>query len=359
MLERFHVPEEIAVRVPQEKMRATVEDIFRKMGMPDDDAVQSADVLLYADIRGIESHGVSNMMRAYVEGFGRGSINPTPNWRIVKDNPAACTIDADKGHGLVVCPAAMRIAIEKAEKYGIGSAAVMNCGHSGPLAYHAAMAIKQDMIGMAMTAGGLNVAPTWGAEPLVGLNPMGIAAPTRNEPPFIFDAAFSSVAGNKLRLAQRLGVNMMPGWVAGLDGDPIMDERPLPDEYVVLPVGGTREIGSHKGYSVLLMIEILTSILAGGGGGPMRDKGSSHHLIAYNIGAYSNVDDFKDHMDEYLRALRKSKPAPGHDRVYYAGLPEHEEEIERRAHGIPYHPEVMEWFDSITAELGMPAVMDR
>ncbi len=359
MLERFHVPEEIAVRVPQEKMRATVEDIFRKMGMPDEDSVQAADVLLYADIRGIESHGVSNMMRAYVQGFNEGGINPTPNWKIVRDSQASATIDADQGHGLVVCPAAMRIAIERAEKYGIGSVTVMNCGHSGALAYHAAMALEHDMIGMSMTAGGLNVAPTLGAEAMLGLNPMGIAAPTRNEPPFIFDAAFSSVAGNKLRLAQRLGADMMPGWVAEADGTPIMEERPLPDDYLVLPVGGTREIGSHKGYSILLMIEILTSILAGGGGGPLRDQGSSHHLVAYNVAAYSDVDAFKDHMDEYLRALRESKPAPGHDRVYYAGLPEHEEEIERRAHGIPYHPEVMEWFDSITAELSLPAVMDR
>ena len=354
MLERFHVPEDIAIRVPEEDMRATVEDIFRKMRMPNEDAALAADVLMYADIRGVESHGVSNMMRSYVRDFQEGRMNPTPAWRIVREAAAVCTIDSDRGLGLVVGPAAMNVAIERAEKYGIGSVSVTNGQHFGAAGYHAVMALGHDMIGIAMTTGGVSVLPTNGAERLVGLNPIAIAAPTRKEPPFIFDASMSSVAGNKITLAQRLGVNAMPGWVAESDGSPIMDERPIPEGFMILPLGGTREIGSHKGYSLAVMIEVLSSVLSGGGGGPHRRGGSSHHFLAYKIDAFTDVDMFKDDMDAYMTALRQSRPAPGHDRVMYAGLPEHEAEIERLEHGIPYHPEVIEWFQSITAELDLP-----
>ncbi len=354
MLERFHVPEAIAVRVPQGKMRATVEDIFREMGMPDSDAVQSADVLMYADIRGIESHGVSNILRNYVRRSQGGQINPTPKWKIVRQAAAVCTIDSDRGLGLVIGPAAMKVAIERAEKYGIGSVAVTNGAHFGAAAYHAAMALEHDMIGIAMTTGGVSVVPTYGAKPLVGLNPIAIAAPTRKQPPFIFDAAMSSVAGNKIALARRLGANVLPGWITEPDGTPIMDDRPVPDKYMMLPFGGTREIGSHKGYSLAVMVEILCGVLSGGGTPPIRHGGVSHHFLAYKIEAFTDVDLFKDDLDAYLKVLRECPCAPGQDRVMYAGLPEHEEEIERLRRGIPYHPEVIEWFRGITAELGLP-----
>ena len=360
MLERFHVPSEIEVRVDPAVMRATVEDLFVALGMPRAHAEQSADVLLYADIRGIDSHGVSNMLRRYVESIRDGSINLDPQWRITHESPAACTIDSDGAHGGVIGPEAMRIAIERARAYGIGSVAVYNGGHYGAAAYTAAMALEHDMIGVSMTAGGVNVAPTFGAEPLVGLNPIGFAVPARQEAPFIFDGSMSSIAGNKVRLVQRLGRDTMPGWIAGEDGAPIMKEQPIPEPYMMLPLGGTREIGSHKGYGLAVMVEVLTSLLSGGAAGPDRRARQAHHLLAYRIDAFTDLEGFKDDMDAYLRRLREAKTAPGEERVYYAGLPEHEEEAIRRELGIPYHPEVIEWFRGILAELGiedrLPAV---
>ncbi|MDA1280601.1 MAG: Ldh family oxidoreductase, partial [Chloroflexi bacterium] len=121
MLERFHVPSDIAVHVAPDDMHATVTDIFLKMGMSADDANQAAEVLVYADIRGIETHGVSNMLRRYVESFGEGRINPTPNPKIIREMPAAATLDSDRGHGLVIGPLAMNMAIERAKIYGIGT----------------------------------------------------------------------------------------------------------------------------------------------------------------------------------------------------------------------------------------------
>ena len=353
MLERFHVPSGIAVRVDPRAMRATVEDIFEALGMPHEHAVQSADVLLYADIRGIDSHGVSNMLRVYVERIRAGEINLHPEWRITRDSPAACTIDSDGAHGGVIGPEAMRVAIERARELGVGSVSVYNGGHYGAAAYHAAMALEEDMIGVSMTAGGVAMTPTFGAERLVGLNPIAIAVPARDQPPFIFDASMSSVAGNKVRLAQRLGEGTLPGWISGGDGRPIMEERAIPDDFMLLPLGGTREIGSHKGFGLAVMVEVLTSVLSGGAAGPDRRATQAHHQLAFRIDAFTDLNQFKDDMDTYLRRLREAKTAPGADRVLYAGLPEHEEEAIRRELGIPYHPEVIEWFKGVIEELGI------
>ena len=260
MLERFHVPEDIAVKVDHKDIFKVVENIFLKMGMSKEDAFVSADVLIYADVRCIESHGVSNMLRRYVQSFAENDINPTPKPKVIRLKGAVATLDSDAGHGLVVGPYAMKMAIEKAKDYGIGSVTVINGRHFGACAYHAEMALEHNMIGIAMTTGGLMVAPVNGAEARVGLNPIGVAVPTKEEPPFIFDASMSSVAGNKIALAQRIGVKVMPGWIAKKDGTPIMEETEVPDEYLMLPAGGTREIGSHKGFSTF-MSHFLSSLL--------------------------------------------------------------------------------------------------
>lgn len=353
MLEQFHIPPEIEVRVSPDDMRATVVDIFLALGMPEPDARQATDVLLYADVRGIDSHGVSNMLRVYVERIRSGQINLHPKWRVTREAAAVCTIDSDGAHGGVIGPEAMRMAIERADQFGIGAVSVYNGGHFGAAAYHAAMALEHDMIGISMTAGGVAMAPTFGAEKLLGLNPLGIAVPTRHEVPFVFDASMSSVAGNKVRLAQRLERETLPGWIATSDGAPIMEKTTIPEDFMLLPLGGTREIGSHKGFGLSMMIEVLTTVLAGGAAGPDRRAGQAHHMLAYRVDAFTDLEQFKDDMDVYLRRLRESKTAPGAERVYYAGLLEDEERSNRNKRGIPYHPEVIEWFKETIADLGI------
>lgn len=354
LLERFHVPSDVAVHVDVDDMRATVTEIFLKMGMSADDADKASEVLVYADIRGIESHGVSNMLRNYVKSFGEGGINPTPNVKIVREMPAAATVDSDGGHGLVVGRIAMEMAIERAKTYGIGTITANNGRHFGAAAFHAAMAIEHGMIGVSMTTGGMNVLPVDGSKPMFGLNPIAIAVPTNSEAPFIFDASMSSVAGNKIVLAKRLGVDVAPGWITGNDGVPILDESPVPDEFFMLPTGGTRENGAHKGASMGTWVEIMCGLLGATGAGPNRRSGAAHHFIAYNIEAFTDLEEFKNEMDIYMNEIKSTPPVPGKDRVVYAGLPEHEEEIERRENGIPYHPEVIDWFRSITGELDIP-----
>ena len=359
MLERFKVPPEDQVRVPEQALRATVAAIFEKMGETAEDAATGADVLVTADLRGVETHGVSNMLRAYVERYSDGAMKPRADWRIVRESPSTATVDADTGLVTILGPRLMGIAIEKARAVGMGVVAVRNAGHSGAIGHHAMLAAEQGMIGVTMTSGGAAMVPTFGAEPRFGTNPIAIAAPARNEAPFLFDVATTAVAGNKTGLARRVGAAVEPNWIADLEGRPITDGRVMPDlgDYFMLPFGGTRENGSHKGYGFAMMAEVMTALMSGGVPGMLPGTlGSSHHFAAYDIAAFTDVDRFKDTMDEMLRTLRTTRPAPGHDRVLYPGLPEHEEQQKRRANGIPLHREVVEWFDDITAELSLPAL---
>jgi len=352
VLDRFKVPDDLAVRVAPEAMQATIAALFAAHGVPRGDAEQMADVLVYADVRGIDSHGASNMPRRYLTWLERGQVNGAPRARVVRDAGAAVTFDGDRGFGLVVGAPAMDAAIERARRHGVGVAIVGNAAHYGPAAYYAHRALSHDMIGISMTTGGVLVTPTAGAERLLGLNPIGIAAPSREEVPFIFDASMSSLAANKIALLNRLGGKVLPGWVARADGSPVMDEEPVPEGFMMLPLGGTREIGSHKGFGLMMLVEVLTSVLAGMGGGPFRRADSAHFFLAFNVAAFTDLETFKADMDAYLRRLLEAKPAPGETRVIYPGIEEAEAEAERRANGIPYHPEVVDWYRKACADVG-------
>jgi len=358
MLERFLVPEKDRVFVRPENMRAATTAIFEKCGQSPADAALSAEVLMTSDLRGCESHGVSNQLRVYVQMYGDQEINPTPNVRVTRETDVTANLDGDTGLGLHVLPKAMELAIEKAEKHGMGAVTVHNSRHIGMLAYHSMMALEHDMIGITTTAGNpLTMVPTHAGEKMFSTNPWAWAAPARNEAPFVFDVATTQVAGNKLRLAERIGAPMDPAWVADTEGTPIMESAPLPDEYMILPFGGTREQGSHKGYGFAAASEIMGPILSGMGPGflmpPEPRSVMGHFVQAIKIDGFIDPEQFKDDMDKFLSGLRNAKPAPGHDRVVYAGLPEAEEIEIRQRDGIPYHREVIEWFDSIKAELGL------
>jgi LDH2 family malate/lactate/ureidoglycolate dehydrogenase len=357
ILERFKVPKADEVRVSEAALRQTISAIFAKVGVSPEDAAEGADVLVMTDLRGVETHGVSNMLRAYVQDYRAGKLNPAPGWRMVRESPGTATIDAERRLGVIVAPKAMRLAMEKAKHVGVGVVTMYNSGHFGAIGHHAMLATEQDMIGVCFTGAGLSVVPTFASKPLLGTNPIAIAAPAGEEAPVLFDVATSAIAGNKIRLAARVGANLLPGWVTDKEGKPIMDETPVYDrqQFYQLPLGGTREQGSHKGYGFALMAEILATLLSGALP-TMLDpgSGSKNHFIAYNIAAFTEVEQFKATMDEMLKTLRTTEPIKGHDRVLYPGLSEYEEIQERRAHGIPLHKEVIQWFAGITKELDLP-----
>src|SRR3989441_3320022 len=356
ILERFKVPQKDQVLVSEAALRRTVTQIFEKLGVSPDDAADAADVLTMTDLRGVETHGVSNMLRAYVRDYKAGKLNPSPGWRLERQASATAVIDAEKRLGIIVGPRAMRLAIEKARAVGVGVVAVHNSGHFGAIGHYAMQAALQDMVGVCFTGAGLSVVPTFASRPMLGTNPIAVAAPARHEAPMLFDAATSAIAGNKIRLAMRVGAPLLPGWVTDKEGTPIMEEKPVfdRDEIYQAPLGGTREQGSHKGYGFALMAEVLSTLLAGAMPTMLvPGSGSKNHFAAYHIEAFTDLEQFKDTMDEMLKTLRTAKPVSGQDRVLYPGLSEAEEVLARRAHGIPLHKEVLQWFAECTSEMGL------
>lgn len=361
MLDRFKLNEKNLVRVSEDKLRETVVGIFEKMGIPKDDCCLAADVLMSADLRGVESHGVSNMLRSYIKGYQQKQINPDPRWHIVRESPSSASIDCDTGLGIIIAPKAMKIAIEKAKKVGVGMVTMKNGRHLGMASYHAMLALKHDMIGLCMTSTPPRMLPTFGAEPRLGTNPIALAAPADTEAPFVYDAATTVVASNKVSLARRLGVKLPPGWVGDADGTPVMEDMDPPapgyegrPHSFLLPLGSTWELSSHKGYGLASVVEILSGILTGGGYGVSPTQiGFNHCVAAYTIESFMDTTEFKRTMDEWLKFLKSTKPAPGHDRVLYPGLLEAETEKTNRAQGIPLHTEVLSWFQSICKELSI------
>src|SRR5215471_7718734 len=356
ILERFKVPEKDQVRVSEAALRRTVAQIFEKLGVSAADAAEGADVLTMTDLRGVETHGVSNMLRAYVRDYKAGKLDPRPGWRVVRESPATAVIDAERRLGIMIGPRAMRLAMEKARNVGVGVVTVFNSGHFGAIGHYALEATGHDMVGVCFTGAGLSVVPTFATRPMLGTNPIAIAAPARHEAPMLFDAATSAIAGNKIRLAIRVGSPLLPGWVTDKDGIPIMEEKPVFDreEYHQAPLGGTREQGSHKGYGLALMAEVLSTVLSGALPTMLAPtSGSKNHFAAYRIDAFTDVEQFKNTMDEMLKSLRTAPPIAGQERVLYPGLSEAEEVEIRRAKGIPLHREVLQWFAECTGELGV------
>lgn len=362
MLERFKVPQKDEVRVPIESLQSVIQAIFEKMGVSESDAEEAAEVLSMTDLRGVETHGVSNMLRSYVSQYTSGQVNPRPDWRVERETPGTAVINADKGLGVILGKRAMNIAIAKARDVGVGVVTMNNGAHLGAVGHFSMLAAQQDMVGMCATSAGRGVLPTFGAEPRFGTNPISIAAPANQEAPLLFDAATSQIAGNKFSLARRVGSDLMPGWVADNDGNPIMRETAVPEGLdagygSLLPMGGTRENGSHKGYGFLMIVDILCAFMSGSVPAIFDDEyfdsGYKHYFAAYNIAAFTDVAGFKNNMDEMLRTLRETPPEPGSDRVLYPGLSEYEEERDRRANGTPLHTEVIGWFEEICDELGI------
>jgi LDH2 family malate/lactate/ureidoglycolate dehydrogenase len=349
-------PEEHSIRVPADRLRSLVAAIFARLGLPDADAATAAGVLVQADLMGVDTHGVSNYIQLlYEPGLRRGSIQPRPRVEVVHETPITALVDGGGGLGLVVGVRAMGIAIEKARAAGVGLAAVRNSRHYGAAGIYARMAIANDMIGLSLTNSDALVVPTFGRESRLGTNPVAVAVPAGSEPPFLLDMATSTVPLGKIMLARRHGVTMPEGWAADEQGVPTTDPETAFRAARLLPLGGSFEQGSHKGYGLAVVVDVLCGVLSGAGVAVGQGLGGQvgHFFAALRIDAVRPIDAFKRMMDDYLRALRETPPTPGQDRVVYAGLLEHEIEQERRSRGIPLHRDVVDYLDRLAAELGV------
>jgi LDH2 family malate/lactate/ureidoglycolate dehydrogenase len=343
-----------------------VYQVFTAMGCAESDAAIATEGLLIADLRGIESHGVARLS-GYVRLWEAGRINTNPHIRIVHETPSTATIDGDAGLGLVIAPWAMQVAIEKAQQVGTGWVSVRNSNHFGIAGHHAMQALTYDMIGIAMTNASPLVAPTFATERLLGTNPIAVAIPANKQPPFVADFATTTAANGKLEILQRKNADAPLGWVQDCAGRPTTDANALKKGGALLPLGSDREHGSHKGYCLGSIVDILSAVLSGAGYGPWAPpfvsflplspdsvgQGLGHFLGAMRVDAFRPADEFKQHMDNWISRFRSAQPTEGHERVLIPGDPEREAEAQRWAAGIPLLTPVIEDLQQLAQKFGI------
>ncbi|HEY4154239.1 MAG TPA: Ldh family oxidoreductase [Puia sp.] len=337
-------------------------DIFCSIGCPEQDAELAATGLLRADLRGIDSHGIARLT-GYVRLWEAKRANSRPQIQIVHETPSTGVVDGDSGLGLVVAPFAMDLAIRKAKNAGSGWIAVRNSNHFGIAAQHALKALEEDMIGIVMTNASALVAPTFSIERLLGTNPICVAVPSGKEPPFVADLATTTAANGKLEVLQRKNESAPEGWIQDKNGNISTSPHELKAGGALLPLGGDREHGSHKGYALGAIVDIFSGVLSGANYGPwvppfpayvtipenMPGKGIGHFFGALRIDGFRKPEEFKKDMDQWLVRFRTAKPGMGHEKVIVPGDPEREMEAIRKKQGIPLMKSVLEDLDWLSS----------
>ncbi|HHU49662.1 MAG TPA: Ldh family oxidoreductase [Clostridiales bacterium] len=331
-------------------MEQFMTDVFRGVGVPDEDAGICADVLITSDKRGIDSHGIGRLKPIYVDRIIEGIINPVTEIKVVKEGPATAVLDGQNGMGQVISKRAMEMAIEKAAAYGIGMTAVRNSNHYGIAGYYSLMAVEKGMIGITGTNARPSIAPTFGVENMLGTNPLTFGIPTDEEFPFVLDCATSVSQRGKIEVYAREGRQLPEGWVIGEDGTPRTDTEQVLKDLIsggaaLTPLGGIgEELGGYKGYGYATVVEILSAALQGGAflkalSGIEKGKKVpyrlGHFFIAINIEAFTELDDFKKTTGDILRQLRASRRMPGESRIYTAGEKEYLAWQYRKDKGVP------------------------
>lgn len=336
-------------------LEAFTNAVFKKIGCSETDSLEATKVLLSADLRGIDSHGIARLI-GYVRLWENGRVNANPEITIPHQTPSTAVVDGDAGLGLVVAPFAMRIAIEKAKNVGTGWVSVSNSNHFGIAGFHAMLALEEDMIGIAMTNASALVAPTFSTEKMLGTNPIAIAIPAGKQPPFVMDMATTTAANGKLELLQREHKNAPAGWIQDRTGETSYDANELKNGGALLPLGSDREHGSHKGYALGSVVDIFSAVLSGASYGPwappfpayvpmplnMPGKGLGHFFGAMRIDAFRAAGEFKKEMDHWIERFREATPKNKDQKVLIPGDPEREMEAIRLKNGIPLHLSVIE-----------------
>lgn len=352
--------------IPEQRLRAFTYRIFKSIGCSDADASLAADVLVSADLRGIDSHGVARLS-GYVRLWENNRLNATPNVRIVHETPTTATIDGDGGLGLVVAPYAMDVAIEKARQYGSGWVAIRNSNHFGIAGYHALKAVDQEMIGYALTNASPLVAPTFSSERLLGTNPICYAFPAGQYPPVVVDMATSAAANGKLEIADRTGKPIPEGWALDTQGNPTTDAAAVKKGGALLPLGSDCEHGSHKGFGLSATVDILSGVLSGANYGPwvppfvaylqpvadQPGQGIGHFVGAMRVDGFRPVSEFKANMDQWIARFKEARRINEQQPVVIPGEPEYESVQQRKTHGIPLVDAVWQDLMGLASKFGI------
>jgi L-2-hydroxycarboxylate dehydrogenase (NAD+) len=360
---------ESSERFDAEKLRLFCTKVLERLEVPHEDARITADVLVEADLRGIDSHGVARMSR-YVSGIQQGMMRPRANPRVVHETPCTATIDGDAGLGQPISYRAMQLAIKKARENSLGFVAVRNSNHFGIAGYYAMLALREGMIGICTTNSEVLVVPTFARNAMLGTNPIAIVVPSGKECPFVLDMSTSTVTRGKLEVYARLEKHIPMNWATDENGIATDDPKRVLQNIAkrsgggLLPLGGAlEETGGHKGYGMALAVEIFSAVLSGAlyanrvypkneEGKPLP-SGIGHFFGAIRIDAFRAEDEFKRDMDDLIQRLKNAPKTDGAERIYIHGEKEFEESERLLKHGIPLNPKVAEELRTIARQLGI------
>ncbi|MFW9988645.1 MAG: Ldh family oxidoreductase [Candidatus Odinarchaeota archaeon] len=344
-----------------------MKDVFIGLGLPKEDASIIANVLITSDLRGIESHGIQRC-KMYYDRIKEGIYEPKTKIDIIKEGPTTALLDGNCGIGHVIAYKAMKMAIKKAKKYGLGAVAVRNSTHFGIAGYYSLMAIKEGMIGLTVTNARPSIPPTFGSEPMLGTNPLTFGAPTDEDFPFLLDCATSIIQRGKVEVNARINKPVPENTVIDEKGEFITEpnkilEKMLERKASLLPLGGKgEETAGYKGYGYATIVELLSAALQGGI--YLRDtlgiieKGQKrlkvgHFFLAINLDNFTGIQLFKTTSGNIMRELRASRKIPNEERIYTAGEKEFYVEIERQKRGIPLNKSLQKDIINMQKELGL------
>ncbi len=346
--------------------RGQLELILRAWGMPEATAVSTAEIMSWADLHGIDTHGIS-MIPTYDERRRAGKIDMRAALATTRETPVSALVDGGGGLGHLAARRAMELAIAKAKVSGIGIATVRNSAHFGACGFYALMAVEAGLIGMVTTsASGIQVAPTLGAQARLGTDPIAFAAPGRPGEPFLLDMATTTVAAGKIRNKANENLQTPPGWLVTADGRPSTDPREVSKGGLMTPLGGTPEGSSHKGYGLSGMVNILSSALSGATmvTDPLHTKKAGtmdigHFLMAIDPGLFRDSADFRADVAAFCDTLRATKPADPAKPVLVAGDPERRTAEKRRQSGIPVGANLLAKVRDVALASGAAWIMDK
>ena len=346
---------------PVEALKDYVVRFFRAMSVPEIDARIAADVLVSADLRGVNSHGVIRLHSYYGSRLRKGLIDPTSPIKTLKESPATLALDGGNGLGQVVAYRAMSRCIEMADTAGIAITTVRNSNHFGIAGYYAMMALPQDMIGISLTNSQPLVAPTYGLKRTLGTNPIAVAVPAGEEHPYVLDMATSIVPIGKVTVYDKAGEKIPQGWGINKSGELTREPEEVIRDGALLPLGGPAELRGYKGYGLSLLVDLLSGVLSGaafgqGVGFPSKERNADvgHFFAAIKIENFRPVDYFKEDMDDYIRSLKAAPKLPGQDRIYIHGEKEFENVEKYMQEGVPLMTEVVDLLKTVGEEAGVP-----
>ena len=335
--------------------------VLEKSGVPPSDARGVARLMIAADLRGAEGHGIFRLPQ-YVRRIRGGGVNVQPRIRIIEGGLSTAIVDGDNGMGHLVMSRAAEVAIDKADRTGVAWVGVRMSNHAGPAALYAEMPLAKDMIGLYMAVASANHMPPWGGvESLLGTNPLAIAIPAGEEPPIVLDMATTVVAYGKIKTYKQAGKSMPSGWMIDRRGEPITDPN-RSGEGFLLPIGG------YKGSGLAIVIGLLAGILNGAFFGraciDFNSDDSSvtntgHAMVALKVANFCPVDQFKQQVDAAIREIRNSERMDGVDRIWLPGEQSYARILDRRANGIPIHPGLRRTLNDLAVRLGVAPLPDE